>query len=395
MGAVWSALLVGGGLAGALLVWLLRGGPEDRGKDGGAGRLQDAPPGEAAQAGGGGGRDQGPSQREPLAKAGMLPPGGRAERRGGRPPRVSPPSRPSLVPPPGQVSCPGESRGPGEHLQESNGRLISETKGLGSMQEAAQRPQNPGTGWSKAGGSVAAATLDAQSRASSEGVGSRCSSAVSGNETLECHIGEWRFQKGHKIPEEAAACFAEMLPPHSLCTGRANAASQSQVDTNAPAGHEDCEVLPRYSSSGDVGLGGSHGASRASPSQGKDCGRNTLVEAKGWGVDGETKGVAATSSESQQVSIRFQVHYITSTTVQFIAVTGDHESLGRWDTYIPLHYHKDGLWSHSVLLPADTVVEWKFVLVEDGGVTRWEECSNRLLETGREDKVVHRWWGIH
>ncbi|OBS69006.1 hypothetical protein A6R68_02439 [Neotoma lepida] len=108
-----------------------------------------------------------------------------------------------------------------------------------------------------------------------------------------------------------------------------------------------------------------------------DDGRGTLAGGGGCQADGK---------KPQQVSIQFQVHYTTSTDVQFIAVTGDHENLGGWTTYIPLHYCKDGLWSHSVFLPADTVVEWKFVLVENREVTRWEECSNRLLQTGHEDK---------
>ncbi|KAM6177066.1 starch-binding domain-containing protein 1 [Erethizon dorsatum] len=280
MGAVWSALLVGGGLAGALLVWLLRGGPGDAGKD--------APPSEAADA-----------------------------------------------------------RGP-EHLQESNGHLISETK----AREA------------------------------------------SGNESLESRVGEWRFQKGQETPAKAATRFAEKLPSNSLHMDRAKKGNQPQLDTQAPAGHEDWEMVSRHSSWGDVGLGGNLEASGVSLSQEMHDSSSSLVEARDWEVDGKRKSAARVSSESEQVSVRFQVHYLTSTGVQFIAVTGDHESLGRWDTYVPLHHHKDGLWSHSILLPADTVVEWKFVLVENGGVARWEECSNRRLATGHEDKVVHGWWGI-
>lgn len=74
MGAVWSALLVGGGLAGALFVWLLR----DTGKEGDAEQRKDAPSGEAAapggDQGGGGGLSPGPSRREPVTKPGILPP---------------------------------------------------------------------------------------------------------------------------------------------------------------------------------------------------------------------------------------------------------------------------------------------------------------------------------
>uniref|UniRef100_A0A286X9A0 Starch-binding domain-containing protein 1 n=1 Tax=Cavia porcellus TaxID=10141 RepID=A0A286X9A0_CAVPO len=282
MGAVWSALLVGGGLAGALLVWLLRGGPGDAGKD--------ASPREAADARGG-------------PDAGGV---------GGKEPLCTPPI----------------------HLQESNGHLISETK----VNEASE------------------------------------------NESLESHVGEKKFQKGQETPAKAATCFADKLPFNSPPVDR--------LDTQDPAGQEDWEMVSRHSSWGDVGLGGNLEVSGVNLSPEMHDNRSSLVAARDWEVDGKRKS-------SKQVSVRFQVHYLTSTDVQFIAVTGDHERLGRWDTYIPLLHHKDGLWSHSVLLPADTVVEWKFVLVENGGVARWEECSNRRLVTGHEDKVVHGWWGMH
>lgn len=78
MGAVWSALLVGGGLAGALILWLLRGDSGAPGKDGVAEPQKGAPPGEATTPGGGpgggGSGDPEPSDRELVSKAGILPP---------------------------------------------------------------------------------------------------------------------------------------------------------------------------------------------------------------------------------------------------------------------------------------------------------------------------------
>lgn len=78
MGAVWSALLVGGGLAGALILWLLRGDSGAPGKDGGAEPQKGAPPEEAAAPGGGpgGGGSGGPEPSDPelVSKAGILPP---------------------------------------------------------------------------------------------------------------------------------------------------------------------------------------------------------------------------------------------------------------------------------------------------------------------------------
>ncbi|KAG8515144.1 Starch-binding domain-containing protein 1, partial [Galemys pyrenaicus] len=341
MGAVWSALLVGGGLAGALFVWLLR----DTGKDAGAEPDQDAPLREADQAGGG---------LNPVS------------------------SKRELVTTP-------------EHPQGTNGCLLSDTKGTGNLQEARWKPQSPGedgncadsrenvpSGWFPDTGCLAA----------SETRNSRCYSEVSRNRSLESSIGEWGFQKGQETHGKAAPGFAEKLPSGSLFMDRVEEVSLARMDSQDLTDPEDWEMVSRHSSWGDVGLDGSLEFSMLSSNQ--DYSRSSLVEARGQEVGVKTKRVVAMSSESQQVSIRFQIHYLTSTSVQFIAVTGDHENLGRWNTFIPLQHSKEGLWSHSVSLPADTVVEWKFVVVENGEVTRWEECSNRLLETGHEDKVVHK-----
>ncbi|XP_008141880.2 starch-binding domain-containing protein 1 [Eptesicus fuscus] len=350
MGAVWSALLVGGGLAGALLIWLLR----DKGRKGDAEREEDAALGKAASPGGdqsgGSGLSPGPSRREPITKP--------------------------------------------EHLQESNGCLVSETKGPGSVQEAAWRLQSPPGEHGDRDNSRQRAPFgwfpDTQSPAPSAAGGYV---EASGNESRESRIGEWGFQKGQELPAQAAPCFAETLPSGSLLVDSGtDDVSLAQLDRQDS---EDWEMVSRHSSWGDIGLGGSVEAPTLSPSQGTDYGRNTLAEASGQEVVVKTKRIVVMTSEPQQVSIRFQVHYITSTRVQFVAVTGDHERLGRWTSYLPLQYSSGGLWSRSVSLPAETVVEWKFVVVENGEITRWEECSNRLLEIGREDALVHKCWGIH
>ncbi|XP_007947229.1 starch-binding domain-containing protein 1 [Orycteropus afer afer] len=349
MGTVWSALLVGGGLAGALFVWLLQSGPGDTGNDGDA-ELKDSPPGETAAPGGdqgGGGRlSPGPSGRELVTKP--------------------------------------------EHLQESNGCLISETKGHGNLQEAAWRRQSPSGEDGDCDHSSEHAppgqSPDTKALAPSETGPSRGYSEVSR---------EWGFQKGQETPAKAAACFAEKLPSGNMLMDRTKEARLPQSDSSDLANQGDWEMVSRHSSWGDVGLGGSLEGLVSSPSQGMDYGKSIPAEARGQEVQVKTKKVAAVFPASQQVSVRFQVHYITSTGEQLIAVTGDHECLGRWNTYIPLEYSKDGFWSHSVSLPVNTVVQWKFVVVENGKVTRWEECSNRFLETGHEDKVVQAWWGIH
>lgn len=353
MGAVWSALLVGGGLAGALFIWLMR----DTGKKRGAKQEKDASLGEAVAAEG----DQDGS--------GGLSPG---------------PTRLELITKP-------------EHLQESNGCLVSETKVPGNVQEAAWRLQSPSGEDGDYGNSRERVPFewfpDTESLAPSAAGNSRRYSEVSRNESCESHIGEWGFQKGQ---EKAAPCLAETLPSSNLFMDRAKeGGSLESLDSQGPADQEDWEMVSRHSSWGDIGLGGSLEAPGLSPKQSMDYGRSTLVDTRGQEVDVKTKRAVAVSSESQQVTVRFQIHYVTSTGMQFIAVTGDHEWLGRWNTYIPLQCSRDGFWSRSISLPANTVVEWKFVVVENGEITRWEECSNRLLETGHGDKTVYKCWGIH
>ncbi|XP_048391651.1 uncharacterized protein stbd1 isoform X1 [Stegostoma tigrinum] len=95
------------------------------------------------------------------------------------------------------------------------------------------------------------------------------------------------------------------------------------------------------------------------------------------------------------VSVNFNVHYITYLDSQILAVTGNHECLGQWERYVPLKPNKDGFWSSSILLPVNSKIEWKFVVVEDGKICRWEECFNRMLETGHEDFEVYQCWGYH
>ncbi|XP_037684906.1 starch-binding domain-containing protein 1 [Choloepus didactylus] len=349
MGTVWSAVLVGGGLAGALFVWLLRGGAEDTG-NGDAEQKKDAPVGEAtapgSDQGGGGGLSPGPSRREPVTKP---------------------------------------------DLQESNGCLISETKDLGNLKEAAwilQSSSGEDGNCDHSRQHVPSGRFpDTESLAPSEIGISRGYSEVSRNESPP---------KGQETSAKVATCFAGKLASSNLIMDRAKEeVSLARLDSQDPDDHGDWEMLSRHSSWGDVGLSGSLEAPMLGPNQGMDCGRSTVAEARGQEVNMKTQKVVPMSSESQQVNVRFQVHYITNTDVQFIAVTGDHENLGRWNTYIPLQNSKEGFWSHSVSLPADTVVEWKFVVVENGEVTRWEECSNRFLQTGHEDKVVQEWWGFH
>uniref|UniRef100_A0A8D2NV58 Starch-binding domain-containing protein 1 n=2 Tax=Zosterops TaxID=36298 RepID=A0A8D2NV58_ZOSLA len=149
--------------------------------------------------------------------------------------------------------------------------------------------------------------------------------------------------------------------------------------------HEEWEVVSEHLVEGEDGKDGSVEDSDSKEWEQGDC------------CDGDLKAkrVAAVPPMFQNIHVSFRVHYITHSDTQLIGVTGDHECLGQWHSYIPLQCDKDGFWSQSISLPADTRVEWKFILVENGKVRRWEECSNRTLVTEHEDQIVHQWWGYH
>lgn len=149
--------------------------------------------------------------------------------------------------------------------------------------------------------------------------------------------------------------------------------------------HEEWEVVSDHLVEGEDGKDGSMEDSDSKEWEQGDC------------CDGDSKAkrVAAVPPMFQNIHVAFRVHYITHSDAQLIGVTGDHECLGQWHSYVPLKCDKDGFWSESISLPVDTRVEWKFILVENGKVRRWEECSNRTLVTEHEDQIVHQWWGYH
>lgn len=107
------------------------------------------------------------------------------------------------------------------------------------------------------------------------------------------------------------------------------------------------------------------------------------------------KRVLAVQPLPQNVSVTFQIHYLTHSPYQKVAITGNHWELGNWKDFVPLEKAKDGFWATVVSLPAESHVEWKFVIVDRGQVCRWEECGNRLLDTGnKENLLVHKCWGF-
>nr|XP_009483876.1 PREDICTED: starch-binding domain-containing protein 1 [Pelecanus crispus] len=150
--------------------------------------------------------------------------------------------------------------------------------------------------------------------------------------------------------------------------------------------HEEWEVVSEHTAWGEAGK---------NSSVDDDCDSKEWEQGDCPDGDLRAKRVAAVPPMLQNIHVTFRVHYITHSDTQLIGVTGDHECLGQWQSYVPLKYDKDGFWSESISLPADTRVEWKFILVEDGKVRRWEECGNRTLVTEHEDRIVHQWWGYH
>ncbi|XP_051269335.1 uncharacterized protein stbd1 [Dicentrarchus labrax] len=110
---------------------------------------------------------------------------------------------------------------------------------------------------------------------------------------------------------------------------------------------------------------------------------------------GNNKKVVAVQPMPQNVNVTFCVHYFTQSPYQTVAVTGNLQELGNWKGFVPLERSKDGHWATVVSLPAESHVEWKFVVVDKGEVCRWEECGNRLLDTGfGDDLLVQKWWGL-
>ncbi|KAM7393153.1 hypothetical protein PAMA_008009 [Pampus argenteus] len=107
------------------------------------------------------------------------------------------------------------------------------------------------------------------------------------------------------------------------------------------------------------------------------------------------KKVVAVQPMPQNVNVVFRIHYLTQSPYQTVAIMGNQQELGNWKDFIPLERAKDGHWTTVVSLPAESHVEWKFVVVEKGEVCRWEECGNRVLDTGYgDDLLVHKWWGF-
>nr|XP_048702861.1 starch-binding domain-containing protein 1 [Caretta caretta] len=211
------------------------------------------------------------------------------------------------------------------------------------------------------------------------------------NETLGSPTAESELLKGQESEAQCGDTLAEASPSSDVHENKTEEQSGQTLEYQDLVDHEEWEVVPEHSAWGDASKNSSADDSDANLGQGnKELEQVDFLEA-----DSKAKRVAAVPPMPQNIHVNFRVHYITHTDAQLIAVTGDHECLGQWHNYVPLKCDKDGFWSDAVLLPADSKIEWKFILVENGKVTRWEECNNRILMTEHEDRMAHQWWGYH
>lgn len=97
----------------------------------------------------------------------------------------------------------------------------------------------------------------------------------------------------------------------------------------------------------------------------------------------ESSAFATRNQHVKALRVGFRVHYVTHSSKQILAVTGNHHNLGDWKRFVPLKQAEDGFWFCTIILPMDIQLEWKFILVEDGEIVRWEECGNRQLVVPR------------
>uniref|UniRef100_A0A8C6ZJ53 Starch binding domain 1 n=1 Tax=Nothoprocta perdicaria TaxID=30464 RepID=A0A8C6ZJ53_NOTPE len=202
------------------------------------------------------------------------------------------------------------------------------------------------------------------------------------NEASRSHVGEPRPQKGQASDGWCVMSLAEAPAEVRKDTGEELLGPPME---SRDLDHEEWEVVSEHQAWGDT----------AKSSSTEDCDSKEWEQGDCPEGDLKAKRVAAVPPMFQNIHVTFRVHYITHSDAQLIGVTGDHECLGQWHSYVPLKYDKDGFWSESITLPVDTTLEWKFILVENGKVKRWEECSNRTLVTAHEDQMAHQWWGYH
>ncbi|CAL4953594.1 unnamed protein product [Urochloa decumbens] len=81
---------------------------------------------------------------------------------------------------------------------------------------------------------------------------------------------------------------------------------------------------------------------------------------------------------------------------QHFLVVGDNPALGMWDPSkaIALDWSEDHVWTAKTDLPANKLIEFKFLLRDASGHVRWQHGANRTLQTTETTHtlVVHEDW---
>ncbi|XP_029115359.1 starch-binding domain-containing protein 1-like [Scleropages formosus] len=193
---------------------------------------------------------------------------------------------------------------------------------------------------------------------------------------------------------EGSASERKRVPESADAAGSTRSLEETGADAPVPEGHREQGDAPHTHLNGPAGARNEgRGASRRERGHG-DVPRATELS-EGRQEVAADKRVVAVPPMPQVADVHFRVHYVTASPWQQLAVTGSVPELGGWNGFVTLDAAAAGFWSRSVALPADSHVEWKFVLVENGKIQRWEECENRRLDTvGGTDLHLHRWWGF-
>jgi len=102
-----------------------------------------------------------------------------------------------------------------------------------------------------------------------------------------------------------------------------------------------------------------------------------------WGASGLTVSDSCyTTSRAAPVEVTFNVD---ATTVfgENIFLTGSLPSLYDWSTTnpIPLSAANYPIWSATVMLPANTAIQYKYIRIESDGSVEWESDPNMALTT--------------
>ncbi|WVZ68113.1 hypothetical protein U9M48_017094 [Paspalum notatum var. saurae] len=99
--------------------------------------------------------------------------------------------------------------------------------------------------------------------------------------------------------------------------------------------------------------------------------------------------------EAKTVRVKFVLKKQCAFGQQFLVV-GDDAALGLWDPAkaIPLNWSEEHVWTAKTDLPANKLIEFKFLLRDASGNVRWQHGDNRTLQTLETPNtmVVHEDW---